>query len=137
MVSSFGPIDDGEDSDPEDSETPWTCVVRVPAGKAAIQSRRNAPDEEFRRIRYGTDGLLVGTMYPAPHHPRVVAQLKVPFELPTLMTGLAEIPAPGETSRPVNQIVLTEENVKDCLFVTALWLVAREEIAGIGRKKRA
>jgi hypothetical protein len=138
-----------EDSDPEDSETPWTCTIRIPAGTSVVKGRRGTDalargkttsSNKFWRT-YG-DGLLVATMFPAPHHPRVVAQLKMPLELPTLATGLRMHPAGPAGSADVggglgDEIMLTEENVKDCLFVTALWLVAREEFSGLGRKKKA
>jgi len=141
--------EEDEDSDPEDSETPWTCTIRVPAGASVLKSRKGADGVARSKTStsgggkswrtYGGDGLLVATMFPAPHHPRVVAQLKMPLQLPTLGTGLRMQPAApaGEDVGGVgDEIMLTEENVKDCLFVTALWLVAREEISGLGRKKK-
>ncbi len=39
-------------------------------------------------------------------------------------------------SRVKEEVALTEENLKDVVCVTAMWLVAREEFGGIGRKKK-
>jgi hypothetical protein len=109
-----------EDSDPEDSETPWTCSVWV---KKTGQRQ------------------LLGTLTPAPHHPKVIAQLKIPRSLdsvsltetkPTNTAAQAEM-----ASRVKSEVCLTEENLKDVVCVTAMWLVAREEFGGLGRKKRS
>jgi hypothetical protein len=126
-MMSVSAQEDESDSDPEDSETPWTCSIRVPSGPTSSKGRKSV-QRSFR------DGLTVATMHPTPHHPRVVAQLKLPLELPTMATGLTV--SPGPTAGPIEEIMLTEENVKDCVFVTALWLAAREEFGGIGRKKK-
>ena len=55
-----GGSDDGYDSDPEDSERAWTCEVVY--GPSGAQRR-----------------LLLGTLSPAPHHPKLVGLLAVPF----------------------------------------------------------
>ncbi|GJE89026.1 hypothetical protein PsYK624_051160 [Phanerochaete sordida] len=68
--------DDDGDSDPEDSETPWTCHLVV---------------RRLQRAR--TDGLgdtgdvrvKVAAVVPAPHHPKVVSLLKIPFPLPDIV----------------------------------------------------
>lgn len=108
-----------EDSDPEDSETPWTCSVWV---KKTGQRQ------------------LLGTLTPAPHHPKVIAALKIPRSLdsvslteskPSSTPALAAMAA-----RVKEEVCLTEENLKDVVCVTAMWLVAREEFGGLGRKKR-
>ncbi len=129
-VMTMSANEDEGDSDPEDSETPWTCSIRVPSGPSSWKSRHGTESTKWRTT---CDGVMVATMYPAPHHPRVVAQFKLPLELPTLATGLTT--SHGADSTAVEEIMLTEENIKDCLFVTALWLVAREEFSGLGRKK--
>ncbi|WWD22017.1 hypothetical protein CI109_106505 [Kwoniella shandongensis] len=108
-----------EDSDPEDSETPWTCSVWV---KKTGQRQ------------------LLGTLTPAPHHPKVIGILKIPMALDSV--SLTEIAAGNNVegkehlARKVKEaIALTEENLKDVVCVTAMWLVAREEFGGLGRKK--
>jgi hypothetical protein len=35
------------------------------------------------------------------------------------------------------EIALTEENIKDVVSVTAMWLVAREEFGGLGAKGKS
>lgn len=49
---------DSED-DPEDSEIPWSCTMI-----------------------YANTRLHIGTFVPAPHHPKLIGQIKVPFKLP-------------------------------------------------------
>jgi hypothetical protein len=120
--------DGGYDSDPEDSETPWTCSVWV---KKTNQRQ------------------LLATLTPAPHHPKVIGQLKVPV-------GLRAIPLCQITTRPTATVVtedkkqrqneaekrireevcISEEGLKDIICVSAMWLVAREEWGGLGRKKK-
>ncbi|CAO1632009.1 unnamed protein product [Sympodiomycopsis kandeliae] len=98
--------DDGYESDPEDSETPWSCHLVL-----------------------GADTRIpVGTLSPAPHHPKVVAQLAVPFPLPDLsQTGLC-----------YDRAGLTREEIKDIICVTCLHLIIRESFGGLGavRKER-
>lgn len=90
----------GYDSDPEDSETPWSCHL----------------------VLGGDTKIPIGTLSPAPHHPKVVAQLAVPFPLPDLsQTGLG-----GDRAG------LTREEIKDIICVTCLHLVIRESFGGLG-----
>ncbi|BEJ13880.1 hypothetical protein CspHIS471_0310540 [Cutaneotrichosporon sp. HIS471] len=115
------PEDDGYDSDPEDSETPWACSVWV---------KRTGHRQ------------LLATLTPAPHHPKVIAVLRVPSVLKGL--SLTDVPASAGKSGPVSgiaarvrdEVCLTEENLKDVVSVTAMWLVAREEFSGFGRKDK-
>ncbi|KIP06880.1 hypothetical protein PHLGIDRAFT_30283 [Phlebiopsis gigantea 11061_1 CR5-6] len=78
--------DDDDDSDPEDSETPWTCHLVV---------RRLHPHARHPGVRQSEDAaaatasvdvrVRVAAAVPAPHHPKVVSLLKVPFPLPDLV----------------------------------------------------
>jgi hypothetical protein len=99
--------DSGDESDPEDSETPWTCTVKVRRIAAAHHSRahshhsfgvggrqreaqaqaqgergREEREREEREWKKEVLRIKVGTLSPTPHHPKVVAMLKVPFPLP-------------------------------------------------------
>ncbi|KAF9074364.1 hypothetical protein BDP27DRAFT_1416247 [Rhodocollybia butyracea] len=59
---------EGNDSDPEDSETPWTFAgIKLPLK------------------------LKIATLSPTPHHPKVVALLKVPYPLPDLEVQKMEL----------------------------------------------
>lgn len=115
--------DDGYDSDPEDSETPWVCSVWV---------KRTGQRQ------------LLATLTPAPHHPKVIAVLRIPNQLKGVsLTDLPSNPPPqGRTAqsdlaaRVRDEVCLTEENLKDVVSVTAMWLVAREEFSGFGRKDK-
>lgn len=60
--------DDGYESDPEDSDRPWSCeVVYGPPG--------------------GERRLLLGMLRPVPLHPRLIAHLAVPFTLAPISLG--------------------------------------------------
>lgn len=110
-------IEAGYDSDPEDSETPWSCSVWV---------KRTGQRQ------------LLATLTPAPHHPKVVGVLKIPSGIKSLT--LADIGSaagkPDLAARVKEEVCLTEENIKDVVNVTAMWLVAREEFSGFGRKRK-
>lgn len=77
--------DDGEESDPEDSETPWVCTLKV-RRTAPTSSTSDGPPKHSTKAGGEKEvlKLKVGTLSPAPHHPKVVAMLKVPFPLPDL-----------------------------------------------------
>lgn len=115
--------EEGDSSETEDSETPWSCWVWV----------KNTGQRQ-----------LLGTLTPAPHHPKVVAVLKIPMSLdPVSLTDIKGpvVDANGEQGHQTamamkkikENVALTEENLKDMICVTALWLVAREEYGGLGR----
>ncbi|KAI9463924.1 hypothetical protein F5148DRAFT_1276456 [Russula earlei] len=120
--------DDGGESDPEDSETPWTCTLvlsRFGDGSGGDGG------EQLVRVR-------VATFSPTPHHPKVVALLKVPFPLPDIIVdqlqGIAR-PSWSGDEEP-DGLVLTAEEIKDVVSSTGLWLVVRESIGGVGKISR-
>jgi len=106
----FGDTGAGDESDPEDSETPWVCTLKVRRTAAVIAKEAgttlNLSDASARKSRgrskrqedsIGGEGnpkshepstqhdvlrIKVGTLSPTPHHPKVVAMLKMPFPLP-------------------------------------------------------
>lgn len=96
--------DSGDLSDPEDSETPWSCHLVLGASTR----------------------IPIGTLSPAPHHPKLVAQLAVPFPLPDL----------SQTGLGADGAGLTREEIKDVICVTCLHLVIRESFGGLGRVRR-
>ena len=98
-----GDDDSGDESDPEDSETPWNCHL----------------------VLGPTTRIPLGTLSPAPHHPKLVGQLAVPFPLPDLSgTGLGPDGAG-----------LTREELKDVIIVTCLHLIVRENFGGLARRR--
>lgn len=114
--------DDAYDSDPEDSETPWIFSVWV--------KRTNKRQ-------------LLATLTPTPHHPKVIGVLRIPQSLKSI--SLAEVPTSvanvnqnsvDMAARICQEVALTEENLKDVVNVTAMWLVAREEFGGLGQKRK-
>lgn len=143
--------DEGEESDPEDSETPWSCtliVSSIPSNPITLWENEvsgSAGGEHMRgsssrlshvsasehahahaharptssqgrpvtptpagKTRSDAPGTLlklkIGALSPAPHHPKVVAQLKVPFPLPDVEVETARVMkrvvTPAGVSRP-------------------------------------
>jgi hypothetical protein len=95
----------------------------------------------------------VGTLSPTPHHPKVVAMLKVPFPLPDVevermgvvkrdvrsmgqRSAAASPSSDGEGERPYVGLTLTAEEIKDVVCSTGLWLVVREGFGGVGKVTR-
>lgn len=77
-----------EESDAEDSETPWTCtlVVRAPPLPPLPPHRHGSgysADSGANTVR-----VKVAAVVPTPHHPKVVALLKIPFPLPDIEIAL-------------------------------------------------
>ncbi|KAK0445593.1 uncharacterized protein EV420DRAFT_1571749 [Desarmillaria tabescens] len=149
--------DDGEESDPEDSETPWTCTVKVKRlgpslPRTSTSTNRNSlasprPVSESQSVK-----LKVGTLSPTPHHPKVVAMLKVPYPLPDVevervgivrrrVVSLGEGEGEGVGRKVVSEgtptgLVFTAEEIKDVVCSTGLWLVVREGFGGVGKVSR-
>jgi len=88
----------------------------------------------------------VATLSPTPHHPKVVAMLKVPYPLPDLEVqsmSLRKRPVPlGPGATPINTsramagLVLRAEELKDVVCSTGLWVVVREGFGGVGKVSR-
>ncbi|KAJ7457035.1 hypothetical protein FB451DRAFT_1342002 [Mycena latifolia] len=162
IVASAEGADSGEESDPEDSETPWTCTVKVRRlaahhersssghhlsfGREGREREREEPDEAERaKWKREVVRIKVGTLSPTPHHPKVVAMLKVPFPLPDVDVehmvvrkregGPGSIGA-GAAPKPGHGLVITAEEIKDVVCSTGLWLVVREGFGGIGKVSR-
>jgi len=197
--------DDGEESDPEDSEVPWTCtlhVVRKPTGgplsptpntplasrfsqRSGQQQNQNLSGSsttvQQQQQALGVQSqttpslpqqikLKVATVSPTPHHPKVVSLLKIPFPLPDIDVSSVNvrkrIVTPVGIARPVDThssgvgngtgnlnmqsfslngnggkpretgLLLTAEEIKDVVASTALWLVVREGMGGVGKDRR-
>ncbi|KAF7297385.1 hypothetical protein MIND_00972000 [Mycena indigotica] len=144
----------GDESDPEDSETPWTCTVKVRRLASHLRSRSHLSFHHHSReptAEVSEDGVKkevlkvkVGTLSPTPHHPKVVAMLKVPFPLPDV--NVEQMKAEKrETSgqggslgapKGAHTLTLTAEEIKDVVCSTGLWLVVREGFGGIGKVSR-
>lgn len=141
--------DDGEESDPEDSETPWVCTLKIRRSAiSAVGSRPEPVPLETQVLR-----VKVGTLSPMPHHPKVVAMLKVPFPLPDIQVermavvkrdvrsiGMGSSSQDDEnasaTKGPYVGLTLTAEEIKDIVCSTGIWLVVREAFGGIGKVTR-
>ncbi|KAG9013680.1 hypothetical protein FRB94_001242 [Tulasnella sp. JGI-2019a] len=214
-VFGTGVMVDDPDSDPEDSETPWTCTLFVgpPASREVLPDPFNpAPatsglGAEGRRgsialtspgvsgsrsasvlgspdvashARFSTSvsahqfpgnndpsllqpggghrkgatatgteravieekkgvKIKVGVLTPAPYHPKVVSQLRMPFPLPDVNVRRMELVRPGEAidgSGKGGDLILTMEEIKDVVCVTGLWLVVREGFGGLERRRK-
>lgn len=168
-------VGEGDESDPEDSETPWVCTLKIRRSAAAggcimigflivDLSSDGLSYSAFLAAQNGNSGLQVlrikvGTLSPTPHHPKVVAMLKVPFPLPDVEVermgvvrrkAFSIVPS-GSRGDPTPQVILSEhhnpeepytgitltaEEIKDMVCSTGLWLVVREGFGGVGRVNR-
>ena len=149
MKNSLSAEDDGNESDPEDSETPWVCTLKIRRSAAAHSSTSVTcttpppviPESQVLRVK-------VGTLSPTPHHPKVVAMLKVPFPLPDVEVErmvIVKRDARSAASSPQQEddseemytgLKLTAEEIKDVVCSTGLWLVVREGFGGVGKVTR-
>lgn len=112
--------DEEPDSDPEDSERPFICdlVFNPKEGKRRVVHLGVLTPSVSHS--WSDVGYLANTAAGQVHHPKLVANLQVPSSLaPTSLIS-------GEDA----QEVLTAEEMKDVLAVSALWLVIREKIGG-------
>ncbi|KAG6329188.1 hypothetical protein ID866_9901 [Astraeus odoratus] len=149
--------DSGDESDPEDSETPWTCTVTVQRLSSTSRHPHAATstsildgDGQTRTSSPSTSiSLKVATLSPTPHHPKVVGLLKIPFPLPDIEVerlavrkrivtaqGVQRTTGMGEGDTSEVGLVLTAEEIKDTISSTALWLVVREAFGGVGRERK-
>ena len=138
--------DDGEDSDPEDSETPWICTLKLrrgatlPVGGSKLNPAAGDAQPQPTVLQTEVLRIKVGTLSPTPHHPKVVAMLKVPFPLPDIeVERMGVVKRQGVTppqSSTYNGLVLTAEEIKDVVCSTGLWVVVREGFGGVGRVSR-
>ncbi|KAJ7092471.1 hypothetical protein B0H15DRAFT_834050 [Mycena belliarum] len=163
MSVTHGDEDSGTESDPEDSETPWTCTVKV-RRLAALHSRGHSHSHSHHFSREGREErevreeseraqwkkevvrIKVGTLSPTPHHPKVVAMLKVPFPLPDVdvehmavrkrEVGHGSVGAGAGAPKTGPGLMLTAEEIKDVVCSTGLWLVVREGFGGVGKVSR-
>lgn len=82
----------------------------------------NGSDETVSSQRF-----LLGTVTPAPHHPRLVAQMSIPLTLTPINIG---------TKGPSSIHTISPEEMKDIVTVTGLWLIVREGLGLGGVKSR-
>ncbi|KAG9121909.1 hypothetical protein FRC07_001944 [Ceratobasidium sp. 392] len=142
--------EEDEDSDPEDSETPWSCTLRVlplelPPPPSSDDLTSSSPPVD-PSLPTGLK-LRLAHLVPAPHHPKVIGQFKMPFPLPDVSVSRMELVhrAPGDAfglgggervGVGRGEMVMTAEEIKDVVSTTGLWLMVREGFGGLGGKKR-
>lgn len=88
--SQGGSHENGEDSDPEDSETIWSCHL----------------------VLGPTTRIPIGSLSPTPHHPKLIGQLSIPFPLPDLSQSGLGADGAGLTREELKDIISIT-----CLFV--------------------
>ncbi|GAA5891669.1 hypothetical protein JCM8208_007363 [Rhodotorula glutinis] len=72
-----------------------------------------------------TRRLLLATLRPAPHHPKLVSTLLLPPSLPSIPLGAFH------PSRGLVGGALAPEDLRDLAMVTALWVAVRERLGGL------
>ncbi|KZT62252.1 hypothetical protein CALCODRAFT_479163 [Calocera cornea HHB12733] len=103
-------------SDSEDDDTPWTCILHVSPHHAKMR---------------------VAALIPAPHHPKLLGQVKIPFPLPDVAVERGEfLPRVDGMESTEDGLLLTAEDIKDIIASTCLWLVVRESFGGIDKKRK-
>lgn len=138
--------DDGEESDPEDSETPWTCALHLRSRtythrRSSTVSHPGHPPFDPSPAEQRIDvKLKVATLLPAPHHPKVVAQIKTPYPLQDVLVDEGVI-RPRTAGLPPSEgeegvLMLTAEEIKDVVSCTGLWVVVREGYGGLAKKRK-
>jgi len=137
--------DNGEESDPEDTETPWTCTLKL-RRTIPVSPRTPTPSGARGGSQGGVDQVIrtkLATLSPTPHHPKVVAMLKVPFPLPDIevehfLVRKRVLGPRGVVLRSGDDsgLMLTAEEIKDVVSCTGLWLVVREGFGGVGKVSR-
>jgi hypothetical protein len=140
-----GGEDTGDESDPEDTETPWNCTLKV-RRVITLSPRMPMPGAQPEDAQGGGDQVIrtkLATLSPTPHHPKVVAMLKVPYPLPdievdNLLVRKRVLGPAGGVLRNTDDsgLVLTAEEIKDVVSSTGLWLVVREGFGGVGKVSR-
>ncbi|KAG8957851.1 hypothetical protein FRC03_009750 [Tulasnella sp. 419] len=130
--------DDGAESDPEDSDTPWTCTLWV--GPITHPDEPSPVSTAYPTNFPATLKLKLGTMTPAPHHPKILTQLKMPYPLPDVDVEKCELVwdrVNGEEATPGSRgMMLSAEDIKDVVSVTGLWLIVREGFGGLERRRK-
>lgn len=109
-------VDSGEESDPEDSESPWVCELVLPP-PATAPANADGSTRPTRRIR-------LGVFKPAPHHPRLIGQVSIPLSLRRVSLGLPSDPEDEDAGSES----MSAEEMKDLLCITLLWMCIRESL---------
>lgn len=179
-VASHNPAvesDGGDESDPEDSENPWTCMMTIRRLHPLTRppSQFLTPSPTLSNIRPSTSGgrleltpqpqhgrplsttsnissdprddntsvrVKIASLHPAPHHPKIVAQLKVPYPLPDVDVHQGIVyrrkgkRSEKEAVRKEQSFMLSAEEIKDIICTTAFWMIVREGFGGVGKEKR-
>ncbi|KAG8833493.1 hypothetical protein FRC17_010605 [Serendipita sp. 399] len=178
--------DEDSDSDIEDSERPWNCYLHIRGQSRYTRtyehgsrgaSRRGSRDqlESYGEMHEEEEGegekkldvkLRVACLAPAPHHPKVIAQIKTPYPLPDAVfepSGSStvneedmdrilaarlrpreidgsqsdvDVHHQNQTNGSQSTLLLTAEEIKDVISCTGLWLVVREGYGGLARKRK-
>ncbi|KIM82445.1 hypothetical protein PILCRDRAFT_820293 [Piloderma croceum F 1598] len=132
--------EDGNDSDSEDSETAWICTLLVQHATHATEPVNVSYEPQIDRGKMIR--LKVATLSPTPHHPKVISMMKVIFPLPDIAVDKIEVlpreQTPSGIPHPSKHqgLILSAEEIKDVVSCTALWLIVRESIGGIGKVSR-
>lgn len=101
------------------------------AGNQQQEQEEPDPEDDERvwicELIQGDKRVLLGSLSPAVHHPTMLAVLSVPA---TLAPFDLDIAMPNDATAS-----LSVDELRDFVCVTSLWLVVRESIGGLARRK--
>lgn len=102
-------------------------MLKIPSFSCdlVVTRRTSAPND---RQRY-----FLGSLTPAPHHPKLIAHLAVPVSLGPI--SIANSLSTNSRQMHSNDLTLSIEELKDLMAVTGLWLVVRENLGLSGTSK--
>ncbi|GAA5838178.1 hypothetical protein JCM3766R1_001850 [Sporobolomyces carnicolor] len=129
--------DEGESSDPEDSERPFICTLFYPSSSPSSRppssvdgaTSTSPPASSSMQHSPSLRRIQLATLRPAPHHPKLIATLLLPPTLPSIPLGQFS-PDQG-----LQGGVLSNEVLRDLVHTTSMWLSIREGLGGLGKEK--
>jgi hypothetical protein len=148
--------DDGDESEPEDSETPWTCTLvlsRVGEGGGGAMSpataAATADGGRYQQPHTRTCSDVLADTAPSKSRCAIKSALPASGYHCRSRQVCRRAVSPQGIARPSwnltigggggdepDGLVLTAEEIKDVVSSTGLWLVVRENIGGVGKISR-
>lgn len=121
LASTYGSGSGGaRSSSAASSPAPFPPLGSAPSAFLSTPGPTSTPAQPSTTRR-----LLLATLRPAPHHPKLVSTLLLPPSLPSIPLGAFH------PSRGLLGGALAPEDLRDLVMVTSLWLAVRERLGGL------